>query len=172
MGRQFTDRLHGIGRMNATASIKNAPLHAPNIGSPAWAVQVFMQQLGRWRPTMRSTLAFLAGATLVMIFLEIFDLPGGVLPAIPVLTMPLVPHSARLLMHRIVVVCLTLVLSFLLMTIFQEQPWFLIGIAMVVVYFGLFLVARGLDVLSYLIAVAMPVLLAWNAANGVDLQPA
>ena len=160
--------------MTTTTSVRSTPgtpgRAAPRVGTPGWAIMAFVHQLGQWRATFPATLAFLAGAVLVVISLEIFDLPGGVLPAIPVLTMPLVPHSVRLLIRRILVVCLTMLFSYLIMSIFQQEPWMLLMIAMLVVYFGLFLVARGLDMLSYLVAVAMPVLLAWNASNSADLQ--
>ena len=144
--------------------------HAPKVGSFLWAWDTFIDALKGWRPSIIGTATFIAGAALVMIFMAIFEFPGGVLPAIPVLTISLVPHSLLLMGKRLLIVICTLFASYMVFATFQEQPWILLLLGMAMVYFGLYLVGRGLDMLSYLLAVAVPILLAWDAANGRNVQ--
>ena len=144
---------------------------APAIGSAGWAWDVFLKSFAQWRVSRVGILTFLAGAVLVSILMGAFQLPGGVLPAIPVLTLPLVPHSFRMLAIRLLLISMVMVGSFLLFTTFQEQPWALFLIMIAAVYIGLYLVGKGMDMLCYLLAVAIPILLMWEAANGADLGP-
>lgn len=145
--------------------------HAPaapqlRVGSVSWGVGLFITQLRNWRPTIQSTLAFIASACLVVFFIQIFRLPGGVLPAIPVLTLTLVPHSIFLLLQRCLIVITTMLGSYVVLMFMQQEPLLLAAMAMCLVYVGLYLVARGMDLLTYLLGISMPVLLAWQSANG------
>ena len=155
---------------DSSAHSVERPAPTANVGSISWAWDTFLDALKSWRATIVGTGTFIAGAVFVVIFMAILELPGGVLPAIPVLTINLVPHSLRMLLKRILIIVVTLMASFLIYSTFEEQPWILLLVGMSAAYFGLYLVGRGMDMLSYLLGVAVPVLLSWEAAMGKDLQ--
>ena len=110
---------------------------------------------------------FLASATGLIIALTTLQLPGGTMPALPVLLVTIVHHSVGLLLRRIAVVIVVITTSHGLLGVLTEQPWLLIIIAMSIAFVGFYLLGRGLDLLSYLLAILVPVLFAWQSANGI-----
>ncbi len=157
--------------MSTGSTAPHIPTSSPVVGSAGWACDVFIDSFKMWRISKVGIFTFLICAILVSLLMGVFKLPGGVLPAIPVLTLPLVPHSFRMLAIRLFLISAVMIASFLLFTIFQEQPWALFLIMIAAVYMGLYLVGKGMDILCYLLAVAIPILLMWQAANGAELGP-
>ncbi len=127
-----------------------------------------MSRLRQWNTIGRPGWSFLIAASLVILTLRIVQLPGGVLPALPVLMITAVPHSFRLLGIRMFAATASSLSASLLAESLAEQPWLLALIACAIAFVAFYLLGRGLDLLSFLIVMAMPVLYAWNAANGAD----
>ena len=72
------------------------------------------------------------------------------------LTLTLVPHSISLLLQRCLIVVTTMLGSYVILVFMQQEPMLLAAVAMGLVYVGLYLVARGMDLLTYLLGVSMP----------------
>ena len=144
----------------------------PSIGSLGWSIQASIDALRDWRASLRPTLIFLATAVLTVLTIHTFHLPGGVLPALPVLLVMIVHHSVRLLLQRIGVISVALGGSYLLAGVLSEQPWLLVIIVSITSFLGFYLLVRGLDLLSYLMAISIPVLIAWQAINGFPIGEA
>lgn len=89
------------------------------------------------------------------------------MPALPVLLVTAVHHSIGLLVRRIAVVIVVISTSHGVLGLLTEQPWLLVAIAMGIAFVGFYLLGRGLDLLSYLLAILVPVLFAWQSANGI-----
>lgn len=142
------------------------------IGSLGWSIQAGIDAFRDWRSGVRPALVFLAASLLTVLVIHTFHLPGGVLPALPVLLITISHHSIRLLLQRIGVMSIALGGSYLLAGILSEQPWMLVMIVSLTSFVGFYLLVRGLDLLSYLMAISIPVLIAWQAANGFPLGEA
>jgi hypothetical protein len=139
----------------------------PPVGSFAWAVDACGEAFVEWRSGLRPLAVFLASAAGLIIALTTLQLPGGTMPALPVLLVTVVHHSVGLLLRRIAVVILVIATSHGVLGALTEQPWLLVIIAMGIAFVGFYLLGRGLDLLSYLLAILVPVLFAWQAANGI-----
>ncbi len=144
----------------------------PSIGSLGWSIQASIDALRDWRACLRPTLIFLATAVLTVLTIHAFHLPGGVLPALPVLLLTIVHHSVRLLLQRIGVIAVAIGGSYLVAGVLSEQPWLLVMIISITSFLGFYLLIRGLDLLSYLMAISIPVLIAWQAINGFPIGEA
>ena len=68
-------------------------------GSFGWALEASMSRLRDWTRVGRPAWSFLIAATIVIFLLRVFQLPGGVLPALPVLLITAAPVSH--LMHAL-----------------------------------------------------------------------
>ncbi len=138
-------------------------------GGLGWATDTFLTQLARWHEVLPGTAAFLLAAAIVATLVHTFDLPGGVLPALPVLTMPLVPHSWRLFWHRIVTVGISCTGCYLVGTILQQQPWLIVPFIGVYAFVGFYVTLRGLDMFNFMVLVGTPILLIWQGSVGRSL---
>jgi len=135
---------------------------APTPGSTAWAVADFAGVLREeWRHP-RSWAAFLVAAVATILLLFSIDLPGGVPPALPILFMPLVPHSFRLLLQRLAVAVVAIGGTYLVAATLTQQPWAVVALAGVLAITGLYLVGRGRDLQTYAMLTLLPVLIAWS----------
>ncbi|MAB72859.1 MAG: hypothetical protein CMJ54_10180 [Planctomycetaceae bacterium] len=152
-----------------TPSVPTAatPRRLPPVGSFAWAVNVCGQAMLDWRSGLRPLAVFIASAAGLILALASVELPGGTMPALPVLLVTVVHHSVALLLRRIMVVIVVIATSHGLLGVLSDQPWVLVIIAFAIAFIGFYLLARGLDLLSYLLAILVPVLFAWQSANGV-----
>ena len=137
-------------------------------GTFGWALEASISRLRDWTRVGRPAWSFLIAATIVIFLLRVFQLPGGVLPALPVLLITAVPHSFRLLGLRLFAATASTVLASLLSETLGEQPWLLAIIAAAICFVAFYLLARGLDLLSFLLVMALPILYTWEAANDVD----
>lgn len=156
----------------AAATASRPTLAAPRAGGFGWATDAFLTQLARWPEVAPGTAAFLLAAVIVATLVHTFDLPGGVLPALPVLTMPLVPHSWRLFRQRIVAVVVSCTGCYLVGTILQQQPFLLLPFVTVYAFVGFYVTSRGLDLFDFMVLVGTPVLLIWQGSIGRDLGDA
>ena len=155
--------------MNSVASPSTPTRGERTHGGLGFATDAFFAQLARWHEVLPGTAAFLLAAALVATLVHTFDLPGGVLPALPVLTMPLVPHSWRLFWQRIVTIGISCTGCYLLGTILQQQPWLLLPFIGVYAFVGFYLTSRGLDMFNFMVLVGTPVLLLWQGSVGRSL---
>ena len=137
-------------------------------GSFGWALEASLSRLRDWTRVGRPAWSFLIAATVVIFLLRVLQLPGGVLPALPVLLITAVPHSFRLLGLRLSAAAVSTIVASVPAASLGEQPWFLATIAAAICFVACYLLARGLDLLSFLLVMALPILYAWDAANGVD----
>lgn len=138
-------------------------------GGLGWATDIFLSQLARWHEVLPGTAAFLLAAAIVATLVHTFDLPGGVLPALPVLTMPLVPHSWRLFWRRIVTVGIACTGCYLVGTILQQQPWLILPFITIYGFVGFYVTSRGLDMFNFMVLVGTPILLIWQGSVGRSL---
>lgn len=143
---------------------------AVRAGSIGWAVDEAFRCCRDWRPN-RPAVAFVVSGVLTIFILRVLQLPGGVLPALPVLLITSVPHAPRLLCLRLFAATASTLLASVIAATFSEQPWVLLGFAGLVGYVAFYLLSRGLDLLAFILVLALPVLYAWEAANGLDSLP-
>ncbi len=158
--------------MSGAAASAAPARRAPRAGGIGWATDAFLSQLARWPEAASGTAAFLLAATIVATLVHTFDLPGGVLPALPVLTMPLVPHSWRLFRERIVAVAVSCTGCYLFGTILQQQPFLILPFVTVYAFVGFYVTSRGLDMFNFMVLVGTPILLIWQGSIGRDLGDA
>ena len=86
-----------------TPSVPTAatPRRLPPVGSFAWAVDVCGQAMLDWRSGLRPLAVFIASAAGLILALASAELPGGTMPALPVLLVTVVHHSVALLLRRV-----------------------------------------------------------------------
>ncbi|MCP4495582.1 MAG: hypothetical protein GY825_02265 [Phycisphaeraceae bacterium] len=137
------------------------------MGSFSWAVDACGEAFVDWRSGLRPLSVFLASAVCLIVALNVLQLPGGTIPALPVLLVTVVHHSVGLLLRRIAIVIVVIAGSHGVLAVFTEQPWLLVAFATGIAFVGFYLLGRGLDLLSYLLAILLPVLFAWKSANGI-----
>lgn len=131
-------------------------------GSVAWAVGAFAAVVREeWRHP-RAWAAFIVASVATLLVLFSLDLPGGVPPALPILFMPLAPHSIRLLVRRLCAAAITLGVTYLVATTLSQQPWAVLSFAALLAFVGLYLVGRGRDLMTYAFLALLPTLLAWS----------
>lgn len=140
-------------------------------GSVLWSVGQFSASLAGWRQGASTWIAFLLASVIVATLVHVLDLPGGVIPALPILVMWVVPHSWRLFGLRILLVVGGTAGAYVLAATFQETPWVLLPLAGVLTFAGLYLVARGQDLLTYMCLASLPVIAAWEAGLGTAMGP-
>ena len=150
----------------ATAS----PTRRGRGGSVGWAFDETVRCVRDWQVGRRSAAFLVAGMTTVLL-VRVLQLPGGVLPALPVLLMPLVPHSPRLLVKRLGAAAISSLVASLISETFAEQPWILVCFAGGMAYLAFYLLGRGLDIQAFTILLIVPILYVWDAANGLDSLP-
>ncbi|MBQ72979.1 MAG: hypothetical protein CMJ67_08765 [Planctomycetaceae bacterium] len=150
-----------------TTLVSNARSRAVRPGSIGWAIDETVRCFRDWRPN-RAAIAFLVSGVLTIFILRVIQLPGGVLPALPVLLITSVPHSTRLLGIRLLAAAISTLMASVIAETFSEQPWMLVAFAGLVGFLAFYLLARGLDLLAFILVLALPVLYAWDAANGFD----
>ena len=148
----------------ATSNPRSLTVRAGSIG---WALDETIRCFRDWKPN-RSAIAFVISGVITIFILRVLQLPGGVLPALPVLLITSVPHSVRLLGIRLLTAAVSTILASLIAETFSEQPWILVAFAGLVGFIAFYLLSRALDLLTFIIVLAIPVLYAWQAANGQD----
>lgn len=139
-------------------------------GSALWSIGQFTASLAGWRRDPSTWIAFLLASLVVATLVHVLDLPGGVIPALPILVMWAVPHSWRLFGLRILLVVAGTAGSYVLSATFQETPWVLLPLAAILTFVGLYLVARGQDLLTYMCIGSLPVVAAWEAGVGTAMS--
>ncbi len=159
--------------MNAVAGAASVASKGPRPrsreGSFGWAVDAFAASLRRWPDALPGACVFVAAAVLVVTLVHLFELPGGVLPALPVLALPMVPHSLRLLLQRLAAVAIACAASAVAGELVQQLPWLLLPLVATITFVGFYSFARGLDFFIFMIGVGCPALFFWNAAAGGDV---
>ena len=153
--------------MSISVTTGTAERRPPPVGSFLWAIDAARQSFIDWRSGLRPLSVFIASTVGLILILTILQLPGGTVPALPVLLVTIVHHSVTLLLRRLAVATVVVVLSHSVLGVLAEQPWLLAALSVVMAFIGYYLLFRGLDLLSYLMAILIPVLFAWQAANGL-----
>ena len=105
----------------ATSNPRSLTVRAGSIG---WALDETIRCFRDWKPN-RSAIAFVISGVITIFILRVLQLPGGVLPALPVLLITSVPHSVRLLGIRLLTAAVSTILASLIAETFSEQPWIL-----------------------------------------------
>ena len=114
----------------------------------------------------RPVICYISALLLIMTSLYVTDVPQGLLPFIPGLLMLGIPHSYRLGVQRILVLLVGCVVSYVVTLLFLQQPWFLLPIVLLQIFVGMYLMKRGLDILSAILYIFLPVVVAWSGFAG------
>ncbi|MCH2133387.1 MAG: FUSC family protein [Phycisphaerales bacterium] len=156
--------------MTTTAATAPAPpRQASRPGSVMWVIKNFIGVVLGCRAYLTGTIAFLLAAAIAIVVNFSVQYPGGVILAIPVLMMPIVQHNVRLMIQRAIMAVVATLVTYLITAAFPQQPWMLMCVTLFMIVVGLYLIVHGLDLLGWMICIAVPVLTLWASTSGAPV---